>query len=214
MFCRNCGIQLPEGSLFCNKCGVRCQQDKVDLFSAGHTESNANTKVETKRFMNGFEFDQDAVFLSIVSIIILIISLFLPIFSFRAGGTEYGTLKLTESAPAYSGEWLDNICSTLHISLVVIIALMLLIIFLEVLKERFFGMFCALVLIGTVAVSWIKIASDWREYLQGGVVEPAAGGIILMIFIGLLFVHTLFLWLDNVFGTVKSAFGALFKRQK
>lgn len=30
MFCKNCGTQLPDGSVFCTECGARVQEEPVD----------------------------------------------------------------------------------------------------------------------------------------------------------------------------------------
>lgn len=99
MYCRKCGQQLDDNSLFCNKCGYRVSDDNVV------SKDEAKQKEESKfYFLEASKLDKALLIIALVSVVLSIIPVWVPLMIL--GGllgivaTIYSIMKLTKKANA------------------------------------------------------------------------------------------------------------------
>lgn len=159
MFCKNCGTEMSEGSLFCPKCGT-----SVDASSKSPMDKREKMKIETS-----------TIIVILISMVMLLSMIFLPMFDLaeqkvRMTGGEYETYNehyytisfLGDNDIAYDGSR-DGIVSFSRIAFILVAASLAAGILFKITNKKSLGVVCAAFDLGVLISYFMYVSNAWNK---------------------------------------------------
>lgn len=157
MFCVKCGAEMPEGSLFCPKCGT----------SASEPEKKSTNKREKSKM------EISTILVIVLSMVMLLSMIFLPMFDLaeqkvRMAGGGYETYNehyytisfLGDNYMAYFGIR-DGIISFSRIAFILIAASLAAGVLFKIINKKLLGAACSIFNLGMAASYFMYVSNAW-----------------------------------------------------